>query len=169
MNTGRFVKSTGGAARVSAEFIDLGGAIDVVDGTLEFTTELNIDSGGTLAGRGTLVGNVINTNGIVSPGSSPGRLSIEGNYTQLAGGLLFIEVGGNSAGDDFDRLTVSGTVDLAGVLQVERLGDFVPDAEDRFAVLGFDSRIGEFDSVNSDSIDEVIANFLDELLELQFS
>ncbi|MEM6979682.1 MAG: Ig-like domain-containing protein, partial [Planctomycetota bacterium] len=166
-NAGRFVKTTGASARVSATFIDQGGTIDIVDGTLEFTGGLNLDESGTLQGRGILQGDVISTNGVVAPGSSAGLLTIDGNYTQLSGGLLFVEIGGVAAGDDFDRLVITGNANLSGTLQVELNSDIVPDADDRFGVIEYDSRSGAFDTIDSDSIDNVLTNFLDDVLELQ--
>ncbi|MEM1228014.1 MAG: Ig-like domain-containing protein [Planctomycetota bacterium] len=168
-NAGRFVKTTNAAARVSTAFADLGGTIDIVEGTLEFTSDVNLDGGGTLQGRGTFSGNVTNSNGVVAPGTSPGLLNIDGDYTQLAGGLLFVEIGGISVGDEFDRLRVTGAVNLSGSLKVEVLDGFVPDATDRFAVLEYGSLTGDFDSLDSDSIDNVITNFLADVLELQLS
>ena len=40
---------------------------------------------------GTVGGNLVN-NGTVSPGDSPGTLTVNGNYTQNASGNLIIEI-----------------------------------------------------------------------------
>jgi hypothetical protein len=52
--------------------------------------------GGTLSGSGTIAGSLTNA-GEVDLGSSPGTLTINGNYTQTAAGALNLEVGGPAA------------------------------------------------------------------------
>lgn len=75
----------------------------------------NVDLyGGTLTGTGIIGGNLLNV-GLVSPGNSPGTLTIQGNYTQTAAGTLRIEINGWNAGQ-YDRLNVGGTATLAGRL-----------------------------------------------------
>ncbi len=56
--------------------------------------------GGTLAGGGTVNGTVTNNGGTVSPGASPGILTVTGNCSQGAGGTLRIEVQGFTPGTD---------------------------------------------------------------------
>ncbi len=70
---------------------------------------------GTLKGTGTVTGSVENTSGIVSPGASPGKLTLNGNYTQGAGGRLEIEIAGTGAGQ-FDALAVGGSANLNGTV-----------------------------------------------------
>ena len=80
-----------------------------VNGTLT-APSLNILSG-TLSGSGIVAANVTNTGGIVSPGNSPGTLTIQGNYTHN-GGTLFMEVTPTA----YDRLIVTGTATINGGL-----------------------------------------------------
>src|SRR5262249_10277135 len=103
--------------------------------------------GGTLRGSGTINSNVTNA-GQVSPGTSPAILSIVGNYTQTAAGILNIEIGGTTPGSQHDRLTVSGTAALAGTLNVSRISGFLPGAPDTFTILTFASRTGDFSTNN---------------------
>ena len=84
------------------------------DGVLNLVNAPLALNGGTLKGSGTINGNVVNTNGTVSPGDSPGTLAINGNYTQGSNGVLNIEFT-NSA---HDLLTVTGNTTLDGVLNV---------------------------------------------------
>jgi uncharacterized protein with beta-barrel porin domain len=65
-----------------------------VDGSITSNTLVN--HGGTLAGNGTINGNVIN-NGRVSPGDAPGTLTVN-SYTQAGNGTLLIDIAGTSAG-----------------------------------------------------------------------
>ena len=75
---------------------------------------------GTLSGNGTVGGNVFNS-GVVSPGHSPGKLTVKGNYTQTAAGTLLIEVAGRNAGQ-FDVLAVGGKANLAGTVRILNTG-----------------------------------------------
>ena len=68
---------------------------------------------GTLTGSGTIQGHVQNS-GIVAPGSSPGLLTISGDYTQTAAGKLVIELGGDVRGVGYDALDITGKADITG-------------------------------------------------------
>jgi T5SS/PEP-CTERM-associated repeat protein len=82
---------------------------------------VRIGSGGTLSGHGLIqalggvgvAGGVDNFAGTVAPGNSPGTLTIEGDYTQGAAGVLAIQIGGLEAGYDYDQLAVMGAVSFA--------------------------------------------------------
>lgn len=82
---------------------------------------------GTLSGSGTIAGSVENTGGVVSPGASPGTLSLSGNYTQGAGGRLDVEIGGTGAGQ-FDVLAVGGSASLGGTVALIPSGGFLSSA-----------------------------------------
>ena len=88
---------------------------------------------GEIHGNGTLTGSVTN-NGLVSPGTSPGTLTINGNYSQTADGELLIELASLAS---FDRLQVSGSVNLAGLVTVNLLDEFSPQEGDSFDVLNW--------------------------------
>jgi len=79
-------------------------------------TDILIGAGGFLGGSGaTVTGNVTNY-GIFSPGASPGRFTILGNYKAEAGSKLILEVESDGAGGfRSDEVIFGGTVDLAGV------------------------------------------------------
>ncbi len=79
-----------------------------LNGNAEFSS-LTIHEPATLKGTGTIYGPVINY-GTIAPGNSIGTLTIDGNYTQLAGSVLEIEAGEGAA----DSLLVSGTADVQG-------------------------------------------------------
>jgi T5SS/PEP-CTERM-associated repeat protein len=92
---------------------------------------LRVGAGGTLAGTGTIVGDVINDGGIVSPGHSPGTLIINGNYIQTAGGTLLMEISGAGSGQ-YDVLQVTGSASAHGTLQLVMLGGFLPQPGQTF-------------------------------------
>jgi autotransporter-associated beta strand protein len=90
----------------------INGGVLQVDGSITSNTFVNRQ--GTLAGTGTVDGNVTN-NGTVSPGDSPGTLTVNGNFTQANGGTLLIDIAGAYAGE-FSVLNVLGTANLDGFL-----------------------------------------------------
>jgi hypothetical protein len=75
--------------------------------------DITIPENSMLYGIGSINGSVIN-NGMVRPGYSPGTISISGDFTQSDTGILIMEI----ADQDFDVLSVSGTVTLAGTLDL---------------------------------------------------
>lgn len=100
-------------------------AVDHQTGWLYFNGGLGattVASGASLGGTGTISGHLVN-NGTVSPGYSPGRIDVTGNYTQGATGTLVIQLASATA---FDLLAVTGTASLAGGLQVDALGGYSP-------------------------------------------
>ncbi len=74
--------------------------------------DATVNAAGTLAGHGTIFGNVANLGGVVMPGGTIGVLSVGGNYTQSAAGTLSIEVSPIAA----SQLHVGGAANLAGKL-----------------------------------------------------
>ncbi len=109
-----------------------------VDGSL--TADAILINGGTLLGVGVLHGDVSNA-GHVAPGTSPGVLVIDGDYTQTAAGVLDVEI---ASATMFDQLQISGAASLDGTINVTRPGGFVPVLNDAFPVLTFASRTGDF-------------------------
>jgi T5SS/PEP-CTERM-associated repeat protein len=112
---------------------------------------LIVGQGGTFAGTGHIAGHVFvnfGTNefaGTVSPASSPGTLTIEGNYEQH--GRLIIEMAGTAPGQ-FDVLAVMGNAMLGGELVLEFIDGFAPRQGDVFKFLDVGGALnGTFDSV----------------------
>jgi hypothetical protein len=81
-------------------------------------------------------------------GASPGTLTINGDYTQGAAGVLNIELGGTTQGVNYDLLQVTGTANLGGTLNVSLFGGFTGTAGDLFDVITYGSRTGNFATVN---------------------
>ncbi|MDQ3319072.1 MAG: hypothetical protein M3515_02280, partial [Actinomycetota bacterium] len=121
-----------------------------------FTATGGLQNNGTLQGSGTVArgggGTPTVTNaGTVRPGSSPGRLTVSGDYTQTAAGTLVTEVEGSSPGSSLDQLAVSGTATLGGTLDIQN--DFSPSPGDSFTILTYGARSGEFATINGLGID----------------
>ncbi|MCI0639408.1 MAG: hypothetical protein L0Y70_10055 [Gemmataceae bacterium] len=82
-----------------------------------------------------------------------GTLVIEGDFTQLAAGVLNIVIGGLQPGVGFSQLIVTGHAVLGGTIAVTLANGFVPATEpdpDEFAVLVFESYEGTFDQESID-------------------
>jgi len=103
-NLGTVRVDAGASMYVQTSLVQSGG-LTTVNGTLTDVNPLVID-GGTLDGSGTVDALVNNIAGIVSPGNSPGLLTINGSYTQGGSGGLEIELGGYAVGTQFDHKTV---------------------------------------------------------------
>jgi T5SS/PEP-CTERM-associated repeat protein len=96
------------------------GTLNVQNGGQLIATSVVVNSGGVLNGPGgSIVGNVINAEGMVTPGDATGTLSITGDYTQTAGTLLF-EIDG-AAPDQYDHLLISGNALFTGGTDLPRL------------------------------------------------
>jgi hypothetical protein len=106
------------------------GAVLASDGLLNLLA-------GTLSGSGTINASVRNA-GVINPGSmnTPGILTINGNYTQAAMGVLNIKIGGDSPGTGYDQLVINGQTSLGGTLNIRVIGTFTANT---FLLLLFSS------------------------------
>jgi autotransporter-associated beta strand protein len=115
------------------------GNTNVRDGVLQVDGSINsnttVRGRGTLAGTGTINGNVMN-NGKVSPGDSPGVLTVVHNYTQAQYATLMIQIAGANAGQ-FGVLNVLGTANLSGHLDPVLLNGFAPTVGQSFTFLNY--------------------------------
>lgn len=155
VNNGYFFKKTAGTTTTMNIPFTNNGTVDVVAGTLVFQQgmdngenavidlgggtldpgeTLNLESGDSLIGSGTLEANLVNA-GTVSPGNSAGIITVDGDYTQEVGGTLEIELGGTTAGTGYDQLVVTGATTLQGTLNVTLMPGFSPQAGDTFFIV----------------------------------
>lgn len=167
-----FKKSAGtGTTSIGINFNN-SGLVDLQAGTTQFynfhqlggVTKLNggnlgsvggtpfIADGGSIVGNGTMSIDTIigNLQANFSPGLSPGKITINGNYTQKANGILRIEVAGlTTPGVDFDQLAVTGTATLGGSLRVTDINGFKPGGSDTIIPLTAGAITGTFSSTNA--------------------
>lgn len=136
--TGELTLRGGSVARAS--YVGIGytqageggqGLLRVQDSSSVAAPLIELGSRGWLVGTGRVIGQVVNC-GTISPGNSPGTLTIEGGLVNLAGGRLVLEVEGDGAGGfrtDELLFTDASLVDL-GSLEVSFrfLGDTDPTA-----------------------------------------
>ena len=144
---------------------EMNSGLFLLDGEL-VTKVIDLD-GGTIKGTGHITAETVttgaavfiqdlqdveefNNNGILNIGSSPGLLEFTGDYNQSGDGLLNIELGGTTAGTEFDQLIVGGTATFEigeGVLV-----DLIDPANDNGANV-FTPSFGDiFDIVMADDI-----------------
>jgi len=124
------------------------GTLDVSSGATFSTAGEPFTSSalGTVKGNGTIVASTFTNDGLVAPGTSPGTLTVAGNYVQGAGGTLAIELGGAVAGTDYDLFRVTGSAALNGALVITNVdgGVIIPSAAYDF--MTYASRTGDFTS-----------------------
>jgi fibronectin-binding autotransporter adhesin len=107
--------SYAGQTRVHAGLLVVNGDQSAASGLTD------IGAGATLAGRGTLGGDVtIADGGILAPGTSPGTMTIAGHLSLSAGSILDFEFGeaGVAGGTLNDLINVGGDLVLDGTLNV---------------------------------------------------
>lgn len=121
----------------------------ISDGRLEVSgtlaSDVAIASGGNLGGTGLITGNVVN-NGIVSPSSGIGTLTINGGYTQAAGSTYQVRVNPTQS----SLIAVAGSVALNGgtVSVLAQDGTYAPRS--RYTILSATGGItGTYASVTS--------------------
>jgi len=137
------------------------GELNINGGSLVMgLNELIVGTGGILTGDGTIIGNVTNSGGTVSIGSSAGILTIDGNYSQQLTGILEIELTGTDNSDpnnpQYDQLVITGGVFLDGTLNIILADGFAPSLDDTFDILNFNSAqlIGAFRTINLPALSE---------------
>ena len=161
------IQGGGSLTKGGSSTLELSGSNDILGGTTINGTgklivsgslggSVTVNSGTTLAGAGNITGPVtVNAGGTVSPGNSPGILST-GSFSLVSTSTLTIELGGSTviAGTDYDRVNVTGTVDLGAAfstLNVSILGGFSPAFNDTFLIIlndGNDAVTGSFAGIS---------------------
>lgn len=139
LTNGAFIDSNGRQVGIDSQLVGSGGVTKLGPGTVDlrgptflgelstvdagkllvngrFSGDIRVNAGATLGGNGQVVGAVeVLPGGFLSPGNSPGNLTI-GSLVLGSGSHLLIELGALS-----DHLTVDGDLTLAGFI------DFVGD------------------------------------------
>jgi hypothetical protein len=134
VNSGTFQVAALGQVEGNGSYVQNAVAAQtIVNGT--FAHHISLQAG-SFSGTGTIIGAVMNTGGVVQPGSSivPGTLTLA-NYTQGIYGRLDLKIGGLFAGSQYDVLKVTGPGTFGGSLSVRLLNGFTPGLGNRFDLL----------------------------------
>ena len=129
----------GGAFTIDSGLLNLTGSLTSATSNVHSGATLNLASSGILTsaltnngllkGTGHIIGSVLN-NGTISPGASPGIITITGSFTQSATGVLVEDITPVAIpGVGFDQIIVNGvpgTASLNGTLAVNAVfGQYV--------------------------------------------
>lgn len=106
------------------------GGMLAVNGDISNSSLTTVHAGATLSGHGTVGDSTIG--GTLSPGSSPGVLTVEGSLMLQGTGTIHMELGGLVRGTQYDGLNITGTVSLDGTLNVVLINGFSPAQGDSF-------------------------------------
>lgn len=124
------------------------GTLILSNGTVQ-AAETHVYAGGLVGGIGTIAGDLaVHDGGIVAPGSSPGTLHVDGDFTLEEGAKLVIEVQEIGGKIQTDFLDVTGTIDLDGIIEFLLLGDATPDDLLDFQPDDFFSQLVDFSDVD---------------------
>ncbi|MEJ2117015.1 MAG: autotransporter domain-containing protein [Alphaproteobacteria bacterium] len=116
--SGGLTKAGAGVLTFDANTVDLGGGLQIEAGELALNgasltngAAIAVDNGATLSGTGTITGDVT-VSGTLSPGNSPGTLTVAGSVTQAADSTFNVDIDGTGTGDgagNYDRLILTGS------------------------------------------------------------
>jgi hypothetical protein len=161
LNNGTYNKTAGGTTTIEVAFVN-NGSIDIAAGSLifagaftnngqaKFQAPLTFSQDQPLSGSGTIDAPSVTAAGLVSPGSSPGKLTLTGDLSLLGASTLLIELRGRTQGTDYDFLSVGGTASLnGGQLSLSLLNGFGANilVDDSFIILSAATLTGAFSNV----------------------
>jgi len=127
------------------------GGTTALAGTLTVSTStdaVNID-GGTLTGGGTVEGSLtVDSGGMVNPGGdpSPTTLTLTGNYTQSALGIMDLDVVSSTS---YDSLNVTGEAILNGTLEISLDPGFTAADGTYLDIVNWGTESGNFNYFNA--------------------
>lgn len=110
-------------------------------------TAVTVNAGGTLGGSGTIGGAVTIAGGLLSPGTSPGQLSLASLLLQPSSTVL-MEITGTTAVTQYDRISLTGGLTYDGTLQLDLSGTFADNTTFNL-FSGFTSASGNLAGISS--------------------
>ncbi|HEV8268296.1 MAG TPA: autotransporter-associated beta strand repeat-containing protein, partial [Thermoanaerobaculia bacterium] len=126
----------------------------IVNGTLDTASTVGVLSGATLGGSGSVGSLSVASNGMLSPGQSPGILSSR-SIAFTSGSTFRVELNGTTPGAGHDQLAVNGSVSLGGAtLSATVTSGFVPPPFSTYTIVsndGADAVNGTFNGLGEGS------------------
>ncbi len=110
----------------------------MVHGDISSSSGISVEDGAILGGSGTVSDVIVRSGGTLSPGASPGLLTIDGDLTFEAGSNLILEFSASG----FDQISVTGSFTAGGTLSLQVDGSFKPVKGAEFLVFtsgGYDA------------------------------
>ncbi|MCX8496762.1 MAG: autotransporter-associated beta strand repeat-containing protein, partial [Akkermansiaceae bacterium] len=118
----------------------------VVNGSISTSILTTVSSAATIGGSGTVGALTVLSGGFVTPGNSPGILTVNGNYTQA--GTYTAEITATTPGvSGYDQIDVTGAVNITGGSLIAQFNTFTPVNGNLLFILlndGSDSITGTF-------------------------
>jgi hypothetical protein len=149
----------GGKVTVGQDTVVAGGDLLSLEGGTFTTSQISFERFGSAGANfqwtsgtlhvGLFQGNLVNSAGVLSPGSSIGATQIQGNYNQLTDGALEIEIGPMGPGAQNDSVSVTGTAIIDGQLSLNLINSAAPLPSQTFIILDAITLAGSFDNVAS--------------------
>lgn len=144
------INATAGQLAFNGGLSQSAGQVNLQGGSILSPSPISM-AGGGLTGTGTVFASVNNSGGFLAPGTNTvaGKITLNGTYTQGAGGSMYIKLGGSAPGTDYDVVDASSVaINLAGTLNVTLFNAFTPASGNTFDVLKFSTRSGDFATYN---------------------
>ncbi|MCA9241334.1 MAG: hypothetical protein KDA37_14085, partial [Planctomycetales bacterium] len=165
-NEGQLTLGAGSTLTTENSFVNHGTVSLQAGSVLNVLGTFTHQASGVLSGVGTVEISHFVNQAAVRPGNSPGVITIDGDYTQQADGVLEIELGGPTPGADHDLLEVTGTATLGGRLELPLINSqaYTPsDSDLPITFLTAASVAGAFDSFVSPGLGDLNSSLQDDL------
>lgn len=127
-NAGSLTIGNGSTFTAGGAYVQTAGATVLAGGVLSAAGGVDIQAG-LIAGTGT-VGANLTAAGEVRPGGSAGTLNVVGDYTETPDTVLYLEIGGATAGDGHEQLNATGLATFAGTPVISVIDPFEPALDD---------------------------------------
>ena len=133
-------------------FIQTAGSVVLAGGGFRVSRSANMIElqGGELSGAGSVQASVVNGARVIA-GSPLGVLTCN-NFAQTIDGELSIQIDGPIAGTDTGQLAITGDANFSGTLALSLGNGYEPNVGDRFEIVTYALRVGEFASVTGSDL-----------------
>jgi hypothetical protein len=123
------------------------------------TDNLTIDATSTWLVNGSSILSSVTNAGSLAFDEDGLSVTVSGAYSQAGSGKLLVVLGGAAAGTNYDRLDVTGEATLAGTLEVNDAGGFIPQVGEKFIIATYGRQAGSFATLTSSSGLTYTANY----------